>query len=145
MIFEAKKDTLFSIIFYGLIAMTLCISIIAFNSIENNSEDWFGFAIVVLVLLLLIWVWYGTEYKISNNILNISAGPIKKNIPVRTIRKIEIGKTMMIGYRLGLSKGGLIIHYNSFDEIYITPQNVDKFCKALKRIHSEIEIAKNID
>ena len=144
MIFEAKKDKFFSTIFYGVFGLMILITVMLFNEIQQ-SEDWWPIVIMSLVLGFLIWVWYGTSYAISNNVLSISAGPIKKNIPVRTIRSLEIGKTKWIGYKLGLSKGGLIIHYNQYDEVYITPENVDKFCKALKRIHSEIEIAKNID
>ena len=51
---------------------------------------------------------------------------------------------MWIGFRFGLSRGGVIIHFNKYDKVYITPEHIDEFCNALKRIHSEIEIAKNI-
>ena len=144
MIFEAKKDKFFSTIFYGVMSLVLLSCVIVFKSI-SSSEDWWGFGALIATLFLLIWIWYGTEYKIVNNVLNVVSGPVKKNIAVRSISKIEIGKTMWLGYKLGLSKGGLIIHYNQYDEIYIAPMDNDKFCKALKRIHSEIEIAKNID
>ena len=144
MIFEAKKDNFFSILFYGLMGMLSLVSIVLFKSI-NSTVDWWGFTAVVAALLMLVWIWYGTEYKISNTILNIVSGPIKKNIPVRSITKIEIGKTMWIGYKLGLSKGGLIINYDKYEEVYISPVNRDEFCRVLKRIHPEIEIAKNID
>ena len=143
MIFEAKKDTFFSILFYSIMGFLLVVSIVVFKTIENN-EDWCGFAILNLTLVLLIWIWYGTAYKIENNLLNITAGPFKKSIPIRLITKVEIGKTMWVGFRFGLSRGGVIIHFNKYDKVYITPEHIDEFCNALKRIHSEIEIAKNI-
>jgi len=144
MIFEVKKDKFFSTIFYSLFGLILIFIIMVFNTTET-TKNWWATGVLIAIQLLLVWIWHGTKYKISNTILNISSGPLKKNIPVRLITKVEIGNTMWIGYKLGLSKGGLIIHYNQYDEIYITPINVDEFCSTLKRIHSEIEIAKNID
>lgn len=144
MIFEAKKDKFFSTIFYGVILLLGAVSVIAIKSV-NEKNEWIGIVITILTLLFLVWVWYGTEYKIENNVLRIVSGPIKKNIPIRTIKKVEMGKTLWVGYKFGLSKGGVIIQYNEYDEVYISPEDNEKFCKALKRIHSDIEIAKNID
>lgn len=144
MIFEAKKDTFFSTIFYGVLAVLLTSAVVVYNTIQE-SQDWWGFTILIVITLLIIWMWYGTVYKISNNVLNITSGPVKKNIHVRAIRLVEIGKTKWVGFKFGLSKGGVIVHYNEYDEVYITPENAEEFCKALKRIHSDIEIAKNID
>ena len=74
---KKKKDTFFSILFYSIMGFLLVVSIVVFKTIENN-EDWCGFAILNLTLVLLIWIWYGTAYKIENNLLNITAGPLKK-------------------------------------------------------------------
>ena len=144
MIFEAKKDKFFSTIFYLIVGGLTWLSIYIFKSI-STTVHWWGFALIIVSLLLVVWIWYGTQYKINNNILNIVSGPFKINIPIRTITKVQIGKTMWIGYKLGLSKNGLIIHYNKHDEIYISPENAQNFVNTLKRIHSEIEIAQNID
>jgi len=141
-IFEAKKDKLFSVIFYGLFALFLFLMLFIFKQ-ESTNQKWIGFFIVTFVFLMLIWIWYVTDYKIINTILTIRSGPLTKNIPIRSITKIQKGKTKWVGYKLGLSTGGLIIYYNKYDEIYITPQNQDKFCKQLKLVNKNIEIAKN--
>ena len=142
MIFEAKKDKLFSVIFYGLFAVMLFL-ITIFIKQESSNQKWFGLFAVGFVFLMLIWIWYVTDYKIVNTILTVRSGPFNKNIPIRKITKVEVGKTKWVGYKLGLSTKGLIIHYNQYDEIYITPQNQDKFCKQLKLVNKQIEIAKN--
>ena len=90
MIFEAKKDTFFSTIFYGVLALLLTTAVLVYNTIEQ-SQDWWGFTILILIILVVVWMWYGTEYKISNNVLNITSGPVTKNIHVRSIRLVEIG------------------------------------------------------
>lgn len=141
-IFEAKKDKLFSVIFYGLFAILLLLVMFIINQ-ESTNQKWFSFFIVVFVFLMLIWIWYVTDYKIVNTILSVRSGPFNKNIPIRTITRIEIGKTQWIGFKLGLSRGGLIIHYNKYDQVYITPENQDKFCKQLKLVNKNIAIAKN--
>jgi len=144
MIFESKKDKLFSTLFYSVLAVLLAVMMIVFSK-DSMPYKWLVVSITLLSLFILIWIWYGTSYKVENNILNVVLGPFKQNIPVRTIKKIKIGKTMWLGNKSGLSKGGLILTYNQYDDIYITPNNVDKFCKALKSIHAEIVIEKNID
>lgn len=101
--FEAKKDTFFSTIFYGVLALLLTTAVVVYNTIEE-SQDWWGFTILILIILLVIWMWYSTEYKISNNVLNITSGPVKKNIHVRAISRVEIGKTKWVGFSLVYQK-----------------------------------------
>ncbi len=76
----------------------------------------------------------------NNLILNLKSGPFKKNIPIRTITKLEIGKTKWVGYKLGLSQKGIVVHYNKYDEIYISPKRQAEFCKELKKIDRNIEV-----
>lgn len=141
-IFEAKKDKLFSAIFYGFFAFFLFLMLFILRQ-ESSNQKWVGFFIVVFLFLMLIWMWYVTDYKIVNTVLTVRSGPFNQNIPIRSITKIQVGKTKWVGYKLGLSAKGLIIYYNKYDEIYITPQNQDKFCKQLKLVNKNIEIAKN--
>ncbi len=138
-LFEAKKDKLFSLFFYGYFLFSMIMVLIIFQK-ENDDSKWWVIATLMVVLLFMMWIWYGTEYSIYNTVLKITSGPIKKTIPVRTIHKIEVGKTMWVGLKLGLSTKGLIIHYNKYDEIYITPKNTKKFIKQLKSINKQIEI-----
>ena len=137
--FEAKKDKLFSFFFYGYFLFSMIMMLLIFQK-ENVESKWWVISLLMVVMLLMMWLWYGTSYEIYNTMLRITSGPIKKNIPIRTIRKIQVGKTMWVGLKLGLSMNGLIIHYDKYDEVYITPENQEKFLKQLKSINKEIEI-----
>lgn len=140
MIFEAKKDKIFSIIFYGLIlCFGFLLVLILKGQIVANS---LSLVVDISILMLLIWIWYGSDYKINNTVLSLRYGPFKKNIPIRSITKISIGKTKWVGNNFGLSMGGLIIHYSSDSVVYLTPENVENFQKQLKLVNKKIVIHK---
>lgn len=140
MIFEAKKDKLFSTIFYGsFLGFGIVLAIILKGDMSENT---LGFVVDVSIIMLLVWIWYVTDYKIENTILAVRLGPFKRNIPIKSITKIELGKTKWIGNSYGLSMKGLIIHYSKNDIVYITPENTEKFCKQLKLINKKIVLDK---
>ncbi|HIP37578.1 MAG TPA: hypothetical protein EYG85_12075 [Crocinitomix sp.] len=138
MTFEAKKDRFFTILFYTLF---LILGIAILEIFQSNSPaKWFLLMFVLLVLLFIIWSWYSTFYTINGIVLEISSGPLNKRIPIRNICKIEVGKTMWAGYKLGLSLNGIIIHYNKYDEIYISPQDVNKFIAEVKKVNKDLVV-----
>ncbi len=142
MLFEVQKDKLFSVIFYGLFLVLGLMLIVILNS-DQTSENTLGIIVTVSGLLLLVWIWYVTDYKIQNNVLTARSGPFSKNIPIRTITKVEVGKTSWSGYKLALARNGLVIHYNKGAVIYISPENQEKFCKHLKIAHKKIQFEQN--
>ena len=137
--FNSKKDKVFSIFFYSIF---LLLSIIILVILKDNSINykWISTTIILVVLFYLVWTWYGTEIEVNGIMLFIKSGPLSKKIPIISIHKIEIGKTMWVGYKLGTSLNGIIIHYNKYDEIYITPENVNVFIKELKKVNHKIEL-----
>ena len=42
--------------------------------------------------------------------------------------------------KAALATGGLQIQYNTYDEVYISPENQDKFIEAILRINPQVEI-----
>lgn len=138
--FEAKKDKIFSIIFYGLIlCFGLLLVLILKGQVVANS---LSLVVDISILILLIWIWYGSDYEINNTVLSLRYGPFKKNIPIRSITRFSTGKTRWIGNNFGLSMGGLIVYYAADSVVYITPENVDKFNASLRKVKKDIKITK---
>ena len=61
---------------------------------------------------------------------------------IKTIRKIEHHKGIVVPtiWKPALSHIGLIITYNKYDDIYISPENEEEFLKHLLGINPNIEI-----
>ncbi len=140
MIVKSKKDSLFKIIFFAfsILLLTILYKILNKNSIDIN--DILSIIIVSLTLVLIFWVFYGTYYKINKNTFTYNSGPIRGSIDIQKINIIYKGKTKWVGFKTATALNGLIIKYNKFDEIYISPKSNDEFIKALLKINNNIKI-----
>lgn len=98
--------------------------------------------LIVVVAALLIWILIDTKYKIDHSFLYYNSGPIRGKIDIFRINTIEHQKNWIVNSALkpALGTKGLIIKYNKFDDIYISPKNKDAFIAALLEVNSDIEI-----
>jgi hypothetical protein len=88
----------------------------------------------------LLWVWFGTWYKIDQEELYYQSGPLKGRIPLNQVKKITINTTLWSGIKPALSRKGLIILYNKYDEIYLSPRQQQQFLNALRIRIPNLEI-----
>ena len=102
---------------------------------ESDAEKLSIFGIVILYLIsgMLVWILLDTKYKIDNNVLFYCSGPIRGRIKIENIRKIEHWNKWYVTsfIKPALGKDGMIIHYNKFDDIYISPKDKKKFISKL--------------
>ena len=138
--FSSRKDILFT-----SIIITLCLFLVAilgfiiFNS-EFSATQLFSLLIITLVVLFILWIFFDTQYELTKTHLKYKSGPIKGDIEIDRIRKIIKGKTLWVGLKPATAKSGLIIKYNKYDEIYISPKTNDTFISKILEYNSEIEI-----
>lgn len=106
--------------------------------------DWpesVGAAIVfVPVLGLLWWVFLGTWYGIEEGAFHYRSGPFTGTVPIKDIRKLELNITGYSGYKPAISTRGIILSYNKYDDMYISPFDNEVLANALKAINPEIVI-----
>lgn len=91
-------------------------------------------------ILLLTGTLFRTDYRIEGDQLFYRTGFFRGSVAILTIRKIERNQTLWAGYKAAAATRGLVIHYNQFDDLYVTPQREDDFLTSLKRINPAIEI-----
>lgn len=98
--------------------------------------------ISVASAILLLWILLGTNYSIEGSYLKYKSGPISGKIDIFRIHTIEHQKNWLVGNTLkpALGTKGLIIKYNKFDDIYISPKKKQEFINALLEINSHIEV-----
>jgi len=91
---------------------------------------------------MIIWILLDTKYSIDEEILYFYSGPFRGKININSIRKIEhhSGLIVPVTYKPALDTKGLILYYNSFDDIYISPKEVNVFLEELLKINPNITV-----
>ena len=140
MIFKSRKDNLFKGV---MIVVILLLCLILFFSIFDEVKTTNHIVSIVvnaLVLCLLLWVFYGTSYKLTSTTLSYKSGPFKGDIAITDIHQIKKRKTLWVGLKPATASKGLIIKYNKFDEVYISPKTNDSFITEILKHNSTIKI-----
>jgi len=80
---------------------------------------------------------------LGENEIKFHSGPFSGAIGIDSIRKVVVGETQWSGMnRYGTAKKGLIIHYNKFDDLYITPLSNEDFVSELLMLKPTIEVRR---
>ena len=139
--FRAKKDILFQVIIYGLTALFL--SFFFYNIFTKGFLHYsliLTNLVVILVLIPLIWAQLSTNYELTDQDLLYQSGPIKGKIEIKRIREIIKNKSLWVGFKPAIARKGLIIKYDKYEEIYISPDSNEEFVNKIKEINPKIKI-----
>lgn len=140
--FESKKDILFSFTILG--TCLFLIGIMIFNIVNGKveTEGYWPIALVFSVVSLLLWIYFGTNYELSKkNGLIYKSGPINGKINIDRITKIIKGKTLWVGFRPATARKGLIIKYDKYNELYISPKTNEMFINKILELNNKIKIS----
>jgi hypothetical protein len=100
------------------------------------------FCIMFATLIYLIWMWYDTYYIIDGNKLFYRSAFLKGVVEIDAITEIIKNRKLFSGKKPSLSNKGLIIRYNKYDDIYISPKKIDEFIDALKAINNDFKVTE---
>ena len=130
--FETKRDNTFVFIF--LFVFILYTGIAVFSIItENDYSVIWPFSFVLFVLIILFYLIIKTTYFVfEENQLVCRSLFFKRSIPYLAIRKIEKQKGLYAGLKFSTAWKGLIVHYNKYDELLISPEREDDFTRELE-------------
>jgi hypothetical protein len=141
--FESEKDILFSVVVLVLNGFMIWFSVSGLISGEIEKNEYWVIIIVLLVVILLFWLYFGTNYKLSQeNGLIYRSGPFHGKISLNRITEIIVGQTLWVGFRPATSRKGLIIKYDKYDEIYISPKSNEDFINKILELNKEIKITR---
>ncbi|WP_430400977.1 PH domain-containing protein [Flavobacterium sp.] len=109
---------------------------------DNLTSIYVVTGINLVVVLFLTWLILQTNYAIDSKLLYWKSGPFKGTINIHSIKKIEFHKGIVVPviWKPALSHVGLIITYNNYDDIYISPQNREEFVQKLTQINPNINL-----
>lgn len=113
-----------------------------------STKDLISKYIVLFINLstigILLWSMLDTKYKIVKEKLHCKSGPFRKTISISNINKVSHHKGLIIPvtFKPALSDKGLIIQYNKYDDIYISPKQEFSFLETLVNTNPNIKIIK---
>jgi energy-coupling factor transporter transmembrane protein EcfT len=142
--FKSRKDILFQILIFGFSG--LYIGIILFRIFSNgkiNFEFIWSDILMFIVIVFLLWLNFGTEYELTQTKLKYKSGPISGNIEIEGIKEIIKGKSLWSGLKPATARNGLIIKYDKYDKIYISPKTNNSFVEKILEYNSKIIITTN--
>lgn len=130
MIFKTRVD-----LFYKLVVVFIFIlfGFILLNINYKNEVIGFYFTLVILVLILLFFTGTAltTKFVLTDSDLYCKTFIWKKTIPLETIRKVEKQDYLFSGWKISTAYRGIIIHYNKFDELLISPEKEAVFIEEI--------------
>lgn len=131
MVFYSKKGSFVAILIVflfiiGIVTLLYKIYIIAFP--------------LGLFIAYLLWTWFDTYYTITGDELFYRCALLKGSVSINTITEVVKNKKQFSGVKASLSLKGLIIKYNKWDDVFISPEDVDQFIIALKSVNENIVV-----
>jgi hypothetical protein len=136
--FNSKLDKQFKIFFFILIVIGL--GVLTIRNLLFKDE--FSITPFILSVISLGFIYYNsktTYYIIEGNELICKSLFLKKKIEINSIREIEKSNSLGSIYKIATAFHGLTIHYNKFDDVFISPENHLEFCKLLKEQNPSIQ------
>lgn len=138
--FEAKRGSYIKSLLISSFALPVLV--LAFNW-NVMSEKPIACILLMLPFCVFVWIYVDTNYLIRGNRLYYRSAFIRGTIDIDKIREITVGKTSWTGIRPATALRGLMIKFNSFDEIYISPESDTQFIEVLTKINNRIVVTKH--
>ena len=133
---------------YCTISLTIVVIIVCLSTIIfawwGNAQT-FGFNLWLTILLLsiigiIIWTINDTFYSLTEKELKYKSGFLNGVITIDSIKELEVNKTMWVGIKPATAQRGIIVKYNQFDQIYISPEDNELFVTEILKLNSDIKI-----
>ena len=142
MVFKSKIDWFFK----GFILLFFGIGIVGANFLmksNENSKDIVFFQVFFIGLAFFFYVLKRTtDYTFKQDVLYCRSVIFHKSLPYSSIRKIEVGTKLYGGLKFSTSLHGLVIHYDKFDDLFISPENPELFIEKLVALNPSITIIR---
>ncbi len=101
--------------------------------------------VVVAIEAMLIWTMADTAFIIDETYFSFRSGPWKRKIKIEDIREIAYSNSWVKPslWKIGLDTQGLIVYYNKFDDVFISPENRDAFLDEISRLNPDIRVIRS--
>ncbi len=140
--FKSDTDILFDVFIFGPVLILLMPLSEIIKNINGKSAV-LSLIVILAVIALLMWVRFGTYYVIKDSQLFYRSGPIRGLIDIQSVHTLIKNKTLWVGTKPALARKGIILKYNKYDDIYISPKDKEQFIAELLKRNNNIQIAES--
>lgn len=140
-VFKSRQDHLMNAMIIGLI-LSILIMMIVILSTEQATFIEFVTIIGLPTIFTAILLLPRPRYTIDSQYMSYRSGIFRGKIAVHKIHKIEVGKTLWVGFKPAAARKGLIVYYNRYEEIYISPDDNEDFVHELLQYNPDINIVR---
>lgn len=140
--FKNKVGPVYFVVTIGLLGLTAFIAISKYLEKGTLTQDAIPLIILSLVNAYLFFFIFRRKgrYVIDDEYVHYNMFPLKGKVKIDSIKKIEVNKKLWAGLKASTSIYGMIIHFNTYDEIAISPVRTSEFINLLKEKNPKIEI-----
>ena len=134
--FKTKVDWFYKSIILFLLAVCI-VGEVSIDQNKNTLEAIIFGLIFLLIISFLISAIFTTHFTFESDHLLCKYSFWKHKIPFASIKKIERQESVLYGgWKMSTAIKGLIITYNRYDELLISPENEDAF---IIKLNSKIQ------
>ena len=133
MLYKSKKGWVLPIAITVMLIM---------NVIAIVNGVWPIIVLTLIVIALFLWLRFDTYYIIRDGQLFYKSGFVKGSVPISAMHEIIRHNKGFHSCSLKpvLAIKGLIIKYNRWDDMFVSPQNVEEFIAELQAINPNITV-----
>ena len=140
--FKSRKDFLFSAVLLGVPIFIIALITLSIIKGEMTRDEYWVLPLVLVIVGFMLWFYYGTNYELNKDGFIYRCGPINGKINPNRIKEIVKGKTLWMGFRPATARKGLIIKYDQYGEIYISPKSNEAFIEQILELNRNIKISE---
>src|SRR4051812_1678037 len=124
-VYKSKKGSLL-IIINSLMLITLIAALV--------FREWPAVVIFGLANCMFLWLWLDTYCIIKDDQLFYKCAFVSGSVPISTIHEIEkhTEGIVVATAKASLAMKGLVIKYNRWDDLFVSPQNEEQFIAELQ-------------
>ena len=124
-----------------LFSMLICFTITPYGILKS---------LIILIpasasILFILSLYFNTYYLLNQDELYYRSGPFYGKISYSIIKEIQVDQTSYSGFKPALASKGIIVKYNSFDDIYISPNCNKTFVEALLERIPELKVSYHLN
>jgi len=129
--FKSRVDWFYKSII-GFITIVFSIEIYSSFQSENLQDVLIMSSIFLLILGFLVYIPCSTYFVVTETHLVCSSFYFwKVVVSYDKIRKVERQKGLFVGWKMATSITGLILTYNKYDELFISPEKEELFMELI--------------
>lgn len=137
--FKSRKDIIFGSVFLVLPIILIGITLYAFFWSERGVP-WWGLILVFIICTSFMWFFFSIRYELSDDSLIYRHTLIHRKISVYRIKEIVVGKMLFVATGPATAGHGLIIKYDDYNMLYISPKTNETFIKKILELNNDIKI-----